>query len=76
MVPIQLINSVLEWERALEYEEERRRNHRYEPYVNYLAAPQPRRKENKSILQIFQHRQESRPVYRCCQEPCQETQPC
>ncbi len=75
MVPIQLINSVLEWERALEYGEERRRNHRYEPYVNYLAPAQPCRKE-KSILQVFQRRHESQPVYRCCQEPCPETQPC
>ncbi len=43
----QLINSTLEWERRLEYEEERRKNHRAEPYVNYLAAPQPARQDRK-----------------------------
>jgi hypothetical protein len=61
MVQFQLIASVLEWERQLEFEEERRKNHRTEPYVvNYLAAPQPCRKERKSILaRIFQPRQES-----------------
>jgi len=41
MVQTQLINSVIEWERRLEVEGERRKNHRSEPYVNYLAAPQP-----------------------------------
>ncbi len=43
----QLINSTLEWERRLEYEEERRKHHRAEPYVNYLAAPQPACQDSK-----------------------------
>lgn len=44
MVQIQLINMVVEWQRKLDIEEERRENHRSDPYVNYLAAPQPRQK--------------------------------
>jgi hypothetical protein len=61
MEQIQLINMVNEWDRGLVYEEERRNNHRFEPYVNYLAAPQqPCRKERKSIFaRIFQGRQKS-----------------
>ena len=41
MSQIQLIHNILTWERALEIEEERRSQHRTEPYVNYLAAPLP-----------------------------------
>lgn len=52
-----MINSVIEWERQLEFEEQRRKEHRSEPCINYLAAPQPCREERKSILAgIFQHR--------------------
>lgn len=47
MVQIQLINCVLDWERRLKLTEERRINHRSDPYVNYLAAPQSYRKERK-----------------------------
>ena len=50
MVQLQLINSVIEWERRLEFVEERRRNHRSEPYVNYLAPVQPQRSEWKSLF--------------------------
>ncbi len=45
MEPVQLINSVIfvnsvfDWARRLEFEEERRKNRRSEPYVNYLVAP-------------------------------------
>ena len=59
MVHIPLINNVIALERALESEEDRRRNHRSEPYVNYLTAPQSCRRERKSIFRIFQHRGES-----------------
>ena len=53
MVQIQLIYNMLAWERGLEFTEERRKDHRFEPYVNYLAAPQPGAKESK-------HREEDR----------------
>jgi hypothetical protein len=58
MGSLQLINSISAWERKLE--QERRKNHRSEPYVNYLAAPQPCRKEQQSLFaRIFQHRREN-----------------
>lgn len=51
-----LINSMLERERRLKFEKERRANHRSEPYVNYLAAPQSCRKEQKSFFAgVFRH---------------------
>ncbi len=55
-----LINQVIEWERKLEYDEERRKYHHFEPYVNYLATLQPCPKERKSFFpRIFQRRKES-----------------
>ncbi len=42
MVVMQLIYNVIEWERRLEFEEERRRSHRSEPYANYLAPLKPK----------------------------------
>lgn len=47
MVQMQLTNHVIEWERRLEYEAERRLNGRREPYVNFLAAPNLRRAESR-----------------------------
>lgn len=47
MVQIQLICNILVWEKGLEFTEERRKGHRFEPYMNYLAAPQPGPKESK-----------------------------
>lgn len=74
MEQIGLINNVIVLERRLEFEEERRKNHRSEPYVNYLAAPQLCRKKRKSIFaRIPQHRKESQPDYP--QDPCQEMEP-
>lgn len=56
---IQLINDVLEWERALTFEEESRKDHRSEPSMNFLARPRPHRKERMSRLaRIFTLRQE------------------
>jgi hypothetical protein len=73
-----LINAVLDWERRLEIEDEKRKSQRYEPYVNYLAKPQGTRKERKSIFAwIFrigrEDRQPADPRY--AQQHCQETQP-
>lgn len=57
MDQIQLVNLVIAGERKLDYEADRRRMHRSEPHVNYLAAPQPCRNERTSILaRFFRHR--------------------
>jgi len=59
MIQIQLINSVTGWERLLEIVEQRRKNHRYEPYVNYLAFPLRSPKERTAtISRVFQHHNE------------------
>ncbi len=50
MMQVQLTNSVIEWERRLEYEAERRAHHRREPYVNYLAAPRHARNGSRPGL--------------------------
>lgn len=74
----QMINTVLEWERRLEFEEERRRNHRTEPYVNYLAPAQPCREEPRpSIFERLFRPARRRRRDACCY-PAQrrrETQP-
>jgi hypothetical protein len=59
MTQIQLMNSVIATERRLAYEEERRQNHRSEPYVNYLAPAQPNHRQRTSILAwLFRRRTE------------------
>lgn len=40
MIQIQLINNMIELERRLAFEEEKRLANQHGPYVNYLAAPQ------------------------------------
>ena len=74
MLQTQFITSVLDWEHRLEIEDERRANHRYEPYVNYLAPVASKRKPHKSNLAWFARpRRKVEPVYavstwECCQE--------
>ena len=73
-----MINVALEWERRLEIEDEQRKNHRYEPYVNFLAPVQSGPKEHKSIFAwIFKPSRKRQPAYRnYAKNDCQETQPC
>lgn len=47
MSQMQLIINVIGWERRLEHEQERKSNRRPEPFLNFLAAPQPCHKERK-----------------------------
>ncbi len=73
----QMINTVLDWERRLEIEDERRKNHRYEPYTNNLAPIQPYRKEHESIFaRIFRFGRDRQPDRNYAQEPCREMVPC
>ncbi len=44
---------LIEWQKELEFEEEGRKNHRTEPYVNFLAAVQSCRKGPKPIFDGF-----------------------
>ncbi len=79
-----MITQVVEWERRLEFEEEKRKNHRGEPYVNYLAPVEPAAcEERKSLfMQVIQRIlrpaevPQRQPAYPCYpEERCQETQP-
>jgi hypothetical protein len=57
MVQLPLIYHMVTSERELQLEEERRKNHRAEPYVNCLPAPQPCRKERKPVMaRMFRQR--------------------
>jgi hypothetical protein len=47
MIQILLITREVEWNRKLEFEEERWKSDRFQPIVNYLAPPQSTRKERK-----------------------------
>jgi hypothetical protein len=49
MIQSQWITSVIVWERNLAFEEERRKYHRYDPYVNYLALLQRPRKKRTDL---------------------------
>lgn len=72
MFQTQLITSILSWERRLEIEQEKRKNGRREPYVNYLAEVQSPRKERKPLsARRSKPGEEHQPAYRyyeCCQE--------
>ncbi len=45
-----LINQVIEWERILDIEDEKRKNHQPEPYADYAAGPELHLVERKSIF--------------------------
>lgn len=69
MLQTQLINQVVEWERGLEIEEERRKSHRNEPYTNYLAKVQSDRQARSIFAWIIEmlrgHRRECQPASPC-----------
>jgi len=61
----QIINSVVEWERQLERENEMRNNRRGMP--DYYPASQPVTKEHRSLLdRIFGPVKKEQPDYYCC----------
>ncbi len=76
MSEIHLINQVLDWERRLEIENEKRKNYRDEPDY-FPAAPQSGPKDHLSFFaRLLKFGRERRPAYQDCpQEPCCETQP-
>lgn len=79
MFQTQLINQVVDWERRLEIEAERRQNNA-EPYTNWLAPVAPWRPERLSllarILSIGKARRSDAPAGgRYIKEQCCDTQP-
>ncbi len=77
MIQTQLIISALTWERKLEIDDERRKNHRNEPYASYLApvqrCPEERKFLFRSILERLIDRQPAYRIYGLSN--CGETQP-
>ena len=67
MIQITLINAVLEWERRLEIEDERRKAYRLEPYRELPIEFEPAQKESGSILARISNLGRNRqPVDHCC----------
>ncbi len=52
MVQLPIIQSLIVWQKRLDIEEERRKQHRSEPYVNYLAAVLPCCPERRQVLPL------------------------
>jgi hypothetical protein len=77
MYEIPLINAVLEWDRRLEIENNRRKAYRFEPYRELPVDIEPNRKKRASILEwISRLSRDRKSVYPyCTQEQNQETQP-
>ena len=50
MDQVLMINAMMESERVVTLSDDRRRFHRYEPYVNYLATPDRNRFDPRTFL--------------------------
>jgi hypothetical protein len=74
MFQTQMITTVVDWERRLQIDEERRKNLRGEPYTDMFTNPQPRQAEGPSFFaRLFGRSKERKPVYTgrnpdCCPE--------
>ncbi len=78
MSSIQLVNSVIEWERRIEFEESKRITHSNKPYVNYLAEVVPARKQSGSLIdRVLGRDKKPQPVISSRKEKsCKDPQPC
>ncbi len=65
----QFPNTIVNWERRIEIEDQRRNEHRYESYVNYLAPLPPHREERTSIFSRILGLFKKRDVDRCSYSP-------
>jgi len=75
MLEVQLINKVVEWERRLQMEEERRDNLKGKPYEKLTAVSTSSKKERKRNVALrFRHTEVNQPVsYSVCDQ-CRETE--
>ncbi|OPY16763.1 MAG: hypothetical protein A4E69_00156 [Syntrophus sp. PtaB.Bin138] len=64
-----LANAVVDWERRITIEDQRRAQHRYEPYVNYLTPLPPHREERTSIFTRLLGLFKERNTAPCCYTP-------
>ena len=81
MFQTQLIQQVVEWERRLEIEEQKRKNFRCEPELVTIAEPHPFREKRPSLWAIIasiflhgkKHSENRQTAYPCPTEPCGDT---
>lgn len=75
---IQMINSIVEWERRISFENERREFHQNELYGIYQAADETPHEEGKSVFTRFLHRKEAAKSTLASrkEKSCKDPQPC
>lgn len=80
MSSIQMVNSVMEWERRLAIEEEKRRYYRIQPFYEVMpeSEPQLAQKQSKSLIDTILSRfNKNKSVMTSRKEkPCKDPQPC
>ncbi len=80
MSSIQMVNSIMSWERRLEIEEEKRRYYRIQPFYEEMpeSVPQLTQKQSKSLFDTILSRfNKNKPVMTSRKEnPCKDPQPC
>ena len=80
MSSIQLINSVMSWERRLEIEEDKRRYYRIQPFYDAMPESEPQlvQKQSKSLIEsILGRLNKNKPMMTSRKEkPCKDPQPC
>jgi len=73
MLQVQLINKVVEWERRLQIEEEKRNNLKGKPYEKSAAASASSKKERKpNIAQRLRHIEVHQPASHSAHDQCEE----
>lgn len=79
MCSMQIANSLLEWERRIQYQNETWRNHRPAPYFTDLPAnPEPCPARKETILDRLFRRSENRGPVKSTRKDdnCKDPQPC
>ncbi len=73
MFQVQLINTVVEWERKLQMEEEKRNNLKGIPYEKHMAASTSSRKEhNPNVAGRLRYTEVNQPASNSAYDPCGE----
>jgi len=75
MFQAQMTNTILNWERRLKADEEKRKYHRHEPYLGDLSAEEyPSRERKGFFARLFGGQKNCHSDYQyCAQETCRES---
>jgi len=75
MLQVQLINKVVEWERRLQMEEEKRNNLKGKPYEKFTVASTSSRKERKpNVARSLRNIEVRQPASHSVYDQCGETE--